>query len=188
MEQLPEYHRRAVEAFGRQVHAVKDDQWHDRTPCADWDVRELVRHLVYESVWTAPIFEGRTIAEVGDRFEGDLLGDDPIGAWDASAGPAVDAVQGEGAMGRIVHLSFGDVPGEEYASQLFADYLIHSWDLATAIGADDALDGELVEACTAWFTGREALYRAGGAIADRPPIPEDADPQTRLLAMFGRAR
>ncbi|HEU4399007.1 MAG TPA: TIGR03086 family metal-binding protein, partial [Actinomycetota bacterium] len=131
-----ELHRRATDAFGDRVHAIADDQWELPTPCSEWSVRQLVNHLVYENRWTAPIFAGRTIAEVGDRFEGDLLGDDPAAAWDDSAKEAVAAVTEQGATERTVHLSFGDVPGSEYAMQLFADHLIHGWDLARAIGAD----------------------------------------------------
>jgi uncharacterized protein (TIGR03086 family) len=89
-------------------------------------------------------------------------------------------------MDRTVHLSFGDFPGREYAMQLFADHLIHAWDLARAIGADERLDAELVAACTTWFAPVEEAYRSAGAIADRPPVPDGADAQTRLLAMFGR--
>ncbi len=70
--------------------------------------------------------------------------------------------------------------------QLFADHLIHAWDLARAIGADERLDPELVDACAAWFAPVEEAYRGAGAIAGRPPVPDGADAQTRLLAMFGR--
>ena len=72
-----ELHRRAVEEFDARVRAVGDDQWELPTPCADWNVRQLVNHLVYENRWTVPLMEGSTIAEVGDRYEGDLLGDAP---------------------------------------------------------------------------------------------------------------
>jgi uncharacterized protein (TIGR03086 family) len=129
---------------------------------------------------------GQTIEEVGDRFDGDVLGEDPKKSWDESAREAISAVRQDGAMERMVHLSFGDVPGREYALQLFADYLIHSWDLACAIGGDEELEPELVDACARWFESMEAAYRAGGAIAERPEVPDEADPQTRLLAMFGR--
>jgi uncharacterized protein (TIGR03086 family) len=183
---VPDLHRRACDGFGRRVHQVRDDQWHGPTPCREWDVRTLVNHLTAENLWTPPLMSGGTIAEVGDRFDGDVLGDDPPGAWDAAASAAVDAVGAPGAMERIVHLSFGDFPGSEYATQLFADLLIHSWDLARAIGADDRLDPELVEACAGWFVEREELYRAGGAIGPRREVPSSADPQAKLLAMFGR--
>ncbi len=184
---VPELHRRAVEGFGRHVHAVEDRQWGNDTPCPGWDVRTLVNHLVYEDRWTPPIMAGRTIAEVGDRFEGDLLGDDPKRSWDEAAREAVAAVGSDGAMEKIVHLSFGDVPGSEYALQLFADHLIHSWDLARATGADERLDPELVDACLDWFQDREESYRRSGVIGPRPAVPAGADAQTRLLAMFGRS-
>jgi uncharacterized protein (TIGR03086 family) len=70
--------------------------------------------------------------------------------------------------------------------QLFADHLVHGWDLARAIGADERLDPELVDACARWFTEMEDGYRSSGAIGPRPEAPPGADPQTRLLAAFGR--
>jgi uncharacterized protein (TIGR03086 family) len=89
-------------------------------------------------------------------------------------------------MDRIVHLSFGDFPGREYALQLFADHLIHAWDLARAIGVDERLDAALVVSCATWFETMEDGYRSAGAIAARPPVPGNADAQTVLLARFGR--
>jgi uncharacterized protein (TIGR03086 family) len=181
-----ELHRRAVEEFGARVRAVADDQWQLPTPCSDWNVSQLVNHLVYENRWTAPLMEGTTIAEVGDRYEGDLLGDRPKVAWDESSAEAVAAVQADGALDRTVDLSSGPTPAREYVSQLFADHLIHAWDLARAIGADERLDPELVDACASWFTSMEATYRAIGAIGERPQVSAGADAQTTLLAAFGR--
>lgn len=180
-------HERAIRSFGARVQQIKDDQWDAATPCSEWDVRALLNHIVGENRWMPPLLEGKTIAEVGDRFEGDLLGDDPKGAWEDSAAEAVAAVHADGAMDRIVHLSFGDFPGRDYTMQLFADLLVHGWDLARAIGADERLDPELVEVCAAWFTPLEETYRGAGAIGPRPELPPDADAQTRLLAAFGRA-
>jgi uncharacterized protein (TIGR03086 family) len=179
-------HRRAVEEFDARVRAVGDDQWELPTPCSDWNVRQLVNHLVYEDRWTVPLMEGSTIAAVGDRYEGDLLGDDPKGAWAESCAEAVAAVQADGALERMVDLSSGPTPAGEYVSQLLADHLIHAWDLARAVGADERLDPELVEACAAWFTEMEPHYRAAGAVGERPETPPGADAQTTLLAAFGR--
>lgn len=183
---VPDLHQRASREFAERLRRISDDQWDSPTPCPDWDVRGLVHHLVYENVWTPPMMEGATVSEVGDRFEGDLLGDDPTGAFEAASARAVAAIHDPGAMERTVHLSFGDFPGHEYAMQLFADHLIHAWDLARAIGADERLDPDLVAACGEWFASREEAYRAAGAIAPRAPIADAADPQTRLLAAFGR--
>jgi len=180
-------HRRAVQGFDARVGAIQDDQWGAPTACSDWDVRGLVNHLVYENVWTPEMFAGRTVTEVGDRFEGDLLGDDPGRAWADSARVAVAAIADEGALDRIVHLSFGDFPGRDYAMQLFADHLIHTWDLARGTGGDERLDPELVEACDAWFAPAvEQAYRSAAATGPAVEVPDDADLQTRLLARFGR--
>jgi uncharacterized protein (TIGR03086 family) len=183
---VPELHRRAVDGFGDRIRAVREDQWTVPTPCSDWDVRQLVNHIVAENLWTPPLIRGSTVQEVGDRYDGDVLGADPKGAWEVASKAAVQSVQSKGAMERTVHLSFGDFPGSEYALQLFADHLIHGWDLARATEGDDKLDPELVDACIEWFKAVEEAYRAAGAIGPRPDIPEEADPQTTLLAMFGR--
>jgi uncharacterized protein (TIGR03086 family) len=183
---VPELHRKSVHEFGRRLREV-GDKWNAPTPCTEWDVRTLVNHIVAENLWTPPIMAGKTVEDIGDQFDGDVLGDNPVSAFDLASAEAVAAIQREGAMDGIVHLSFGDFPGQEYALQLFADHLIHGWDLARAIGADERLDPELVDACTQWFAEREDAYRSGGAIAERPPMePEITDPQARLLAMFGR--
>ena len=179
-------HTRAIAGFGERVNALADDDWDSPTPCADWNVRALVNHVTGEALWTAPLMHGATIAEVGDRFDGDVLGDDPKQRWSTAAEEASAAVAEDGALERTVHLSFGDFPGRFYAEQLFADYLIHSWDLARASGGDDRLDPELVTACAQWFDTMEALYRDGGAIGPPADVDNDADEQTRLLARFGR--
>lgn len=179
-------HRKACEGFGVLVHAVPVDQWSAPTPCSDWDVRALVGHVVGEDLWTPPLLAGRTIADVGDAFDGDLLGTDPVPAWDAALAGALEAAAEPGVAGRTVHLSFGDFPGEEYLRQLLADHLVHGWDLAVATGGDTALDPELVAACADWFAGIEDAYRGAGVVGPRAEVASDADLQSRLLAAFGR--
>jgi uncharacterized protein (TIGR03086 family) len=183
---VPEWHRRACEWFAGVVGLVRPEQWTAPTPCREWDVRTLVNHVVGENLWTVPLMAGRTIAEVGDRFEGDLLGPHPASAAERAAADAVVAVGEAGVMTRTVHLSCGDESGEEYARQLLTDNLVHGWELARAIGAADRMDPELVTAVADWYAGREELYRGAGLIADRPETVHSADPQARLLAAFGR--
>ncbi len=184
---VTELHRRSVEGFAALLDALDGTSWAGPTPCPDWDVRALVNHVIYEDLWTVPLMEGATVEEVGDRFEGDLLGDDPLVVARAACDTATMAAASGVVAGRTVHLSFGDTPAEEYAYQLAADHVIHGWDLAAAIGADRTLDPELVAALAPWFAEREELYRAAGVIGDRPADPGGTDdPQARLLLAFGR--
>ncbi|GAB7007578.1 hypothetical protein JCM18899A_50530 [Nocardioides sp. AN3] len=177
------YHR-TVEFFADRVNAVKADQWGDPTPCTDWTVRDLTNHVTYEDLWTVPLMEGATLEEVGDRFDGDVLGADPIGSALAAARAAIASVAKELPRGDTVHLSFGDVPSPEYAMQLAADHLIHGWDLAVATDGDTRMDPHLVRAVADWFDDREELYRGGGAITARRSLSGEA--QHDLLARFGR--
>ncbi len=184
---LAELFARAVDGFTVRVKQVEPDQWTAPTPCTDWDVRTLVNHVVNEQRWMPPLFHGSTVAEIGDRFDGDLLGDDPVAAAVRAADEARAAVDQPGALERTVHLSFGDRPAEEYLRQLLADHLVHAWDLSVAIGVDRLLDPGAVHECAGWFADREEGYRTSGAIgprlvADDPAVPE----QDRLIAAFGR--
>jgi uncharacterized protein (TIGR03086 family) len=168
------------------VHAV-GDRWADPTVLPGWDVRELVNHLVNEERWTPELFAGATVEQVGDRFDGDLLGADPVAAFDDAAAAALRTVQGPGAMDRAVHLSFGDRPGSEYALQLSADHLVHAWDLARALGTDETLDEEVVAVLLDWYVREtEELYHRIGVIGPRVEVPAGAGPQAALLGRFGR--
>jgi len=177
------YHR-TVEFFVERVTAVKEDQWGDPTPCTDWTVRDLVNHVTGENLWTVPLMEGATIEEVGDRFDGDVLGDDPTESAVTAARQAIATMAERLPEGGTVHLSFGETPSEEYAMQLAADNLVHGWDLAAGIRGDTRMEPELVNAVASWFDEREDLYRGGGAIQARRALTGDA--QHDLLARFGR--
>lgn len=180
---IREIYARASDGFAHRVHAV-DERWDDPTPLPGWDVRELVHHLVHEQRWAVPLLFGATIEEVGARFDGELLGDDPVTAFDVAAAGALAAVRADDDLGRTVHLSFGDHPAGEYVMQLAADHLVHTWDLARALGTDETLDPDLVDAVGAWFGELEAVYREMGVIG--PRVDVDGGAQERLLGRFGR--
>lgn len=187
---VTDLHRRSVEGFAARVDALDGlppAAWAGPTPCADWDVRALLNHIVYEDLWTVPLMEGATIEEVGDRYDGDLLGADPLAATRAACDMAVTAAASGIVAGQTVHLSFGDVPAEEYAYQLAADHMIHGWDLAAATGGDTSMDPDMVEALASWFAANEDAYRSSGAIAERPAGDEaPGDAWAELLRAFGR--
>jgi uncharacterized protein (TIGR03086 family) len=177
---------KASKRYEEAVHQIRDDQWHLPTPCTEWDVRALMQHLVNEQLWVRPLLEGKTIAEVGDRFDGDNLGDDPIKAWDEAAADARAAAEALKDLEQTTHLSFGDFPAQEYLDQMVFDLHIHGWDLRTGIGADTSMDGELTSYLMPWAEVAMKAYQQVGATAAPPPIPEGASDQTKILALSGR--
>lgn len=178
---------RAVEGFAGHVHAIGDAQWHDPTPCTDWDVRTLVQHVTVEQLWVPPLLGGATVADVGDRFDGDVLGEDPVAVWDAAAAAATAALTADGALDTTVSLSGGTRPTAEYCWEMTTDALIHTWDLARGIGADETLDAELVDLVYERTLPVAEHLHETGLFAPPVPVPPDAPIQTRLLALFGRA-
>jgi len=177
-------HRRTVEDWERRVAAVGDGDWDRPTPCTDWTVRDLVNHVVGEELWTVPLLDGSTIADVGDRFDGDVLGPAPHETCHDAAVAAARSVDDHAPDGGMVHLSYGDERVEEYVRQLAADHLVHGWDLSVATGGDPRLDPELVAEVAAWFADREEIFRSAGAIG--PHAAGGGDEQTELLAAYGR--
>ncbi|MEH1100018.1 TIGR03086 family metal-binding protein [Micromonospora sp. CPCC 205561] len=181
-----ETYRRSLAEFTDRVDQVGPDQWADPTPCPEWDVRALVNHVVAEDRWSVALLAGRTIEEVGDRYDGDLLGPDPAGAARDAAAQAELAFTRPAALHRTVALSAGETPADEYLHQLSAEHLIHGWDLAVAIGADPRLDTDVVVECARWFSLRIDEYRRGRLVRPRVDVPARADEQDHLVAAFGR--
>jgi uncharacterized protein (TIGR03086 family) len=186
---LVDLHGRCGRRFARLVAGVGSTQWHDDTPCSEWDVRTLVHHLLYEQRWVSPMFEGLTIDEVGDRFEGDLMGDD-ASTWPGLLASSMDeahaVVAQPDALGRTVHLSFGDIPGQEYVMQLTADLAIHAWDLSRATGQDDSLDPDAVALLLPWTEANADLLAGSGMFGSRMDVDPEAPDDVRLLGLLGR--
>lgn len=177
--------QRAVDGFGRHVHAV-GDRWHDPTPDTEWDVRMLVNHVAVEQLWVPPLVDGKTVEEVGASLDGDQLGSDPAAAWDDAVAASTASFGAPGALDHTVSLSSGDKPTGEYLFEMTVDALIHSWDLARAIGADETLDPELSQIVYDAMLPIAGDLQTSGMFAPPVPVPDDAPLQIRLLALFGR--
>jgi uncharacterized protein (TIGR03086 family) len=183
---LPDLHKSALDSSRRYIAGISDDHWRLPTPCAGWDVRELVNHVVSGNFWAGELARGKTIEEVGTGLDGDVLGEDPLAAYDASAREANAAFRAPGAMEAPCAVSYGPVPGEVYAGHRFIDVLIHGWDVAKATGQDTHLDPTLVEACWQVVEPQRDLLIGSGMFGDHHEVPGSADRQDALLLLLGR--
>jgi uncharacterized protein (TIGR03086 family) len=164
---------------------VEPSQWSAPTPCADWDVHALVNHVAGEYLWLPELMAGKTVAEVGNRFDGDVLGEDPLAVLARASADAQAAAERDGAPTQLVHLSFGDVAGADYLQQMAVDSVIHAWDLARAIGADETLDPELVDFSYPYLEQHAEEWRSGGVFGPEK-APADSSTQSKMLALTGR--
>jgi uncharacterized protein (TIGR03086 family) len=184
-ETLDRFHR-SVSGFTQRVQAIRPDQWDAATPCTEWDVRALVNHVYGEQRWMAVMIDGRTMEQVGSSLDGDLLGPDPLCDWQSAVGETASRLERPGVLEQVVHLSSGPSTVGRYCDEVAADTLVHTWDLARAIGAEESLPADLVEHATSIVEPWVTPNGVPGVLAAPVPVPDDADAQTALLAMLGR--
>jgi uncharacterized protein (TIGR03086 family) len=167
------------------IAAVAKEDFELPTPCPDWNVRQLINHMVGALVMF------RDVAVNGEAdpslFERDLIGDNPADSFENASREAIAAWRVEGRLDGAAKLPFGEFPAP-FALQLPAmDMVVHGWDLARATGQDVAWDAALV-ADTLTFS--EATFTApefrGSDFGSPVPVPDDADGITRLVAFLGR--
>ena len=180
--------QRAQGQFTDRVDAVGPGEW-DAPALPEWSVADLVAHLISEQLWLPPLLAGEQPGAVAGRIPGgtdELLGSDPLGAWEAAADAALTAWAAPGALTRTVHLSGGPTAAADYLVEMTADLTVHAWDLAHAVGGVTALDPELVAAAFRYAEDHLGDDGIPGVIAAPVEVPPGADLQTRLLARFGR--
>ncbi|MFP5347306.1 MAG: TIGR03086 family metal-binding protein [Actinomycetes bacterium] len=174
----------ALQAFTERVHGVPDDAWARQTPCTDWTVRDLLNHVTSEHLWAADLLAGKSLQEVGDRYDGDVLGDDPVAAWDrASAGSL--AAWRRATPDQTVELSRGETPASQYAEEMLVDLVVHGWDLARGAGLDERMPRDAVLRALAFARAHESELEGSGMFAEPVPTESD-DPQDQLVALLGR--
>ncbi|MHB8463416.1 MAG: TIGR03086 family metal-binding protein [Acidimicrobiales bacterium] len=186
MVDIASAHRQALDVTRNVVARITSDQLDGATPCDGWDVRTLLNHIVSGNWWAAELAAGKTIAEVGDRLDGDVIGTDLVGTYEASASAAAAAFEAPGALEAPCAVSYGPVPGEIYAGHRFLDVFVHGWDLLVATGQETTLDPALVEACIEVVVPQAELLAGSGMFGSQQHVSAGASPQTTLLAMLGR--
>jgi len=197
----------AQAGFRGRLRLIRPDQWGWATPCPDWTVRRLVNHVVLaEQSYTLLLCGG-----TGEQFlalqSQDALGDDPLAAYDRSAAECLRGFGRPDVLDRVVDYPLGAIPGRQLLALRLTETVVHTWDLASAIGADDRLDPGLVE----WIYGNlSRIYDnvsggpvSGGPVSGGPlgidspaqhrffaappgSLPADASAQSRLLHLMGR--
>jgi uncharacterized protein (TIGR03086 family) len=156
---------------------VGPEQRHRPTPCADWDVAALLNHMVAGPGYLLTALGVDTAPPDTDEK-----------SYRAAVARSVESLHQPGALDArcMSPAGFEWSVGEAVAGTAM-DQLIHTWDLAVAIGANLALDPELVDACVAMFLPQmPEIGRAAGIVGPEVSVPANASAQDRLLGAMGR--
>ncbi|MET0779854.1 MAG: TIGR03086 family metal-binding protein [Candidatus Saccharimonadales bacterium] len=155
------------------------------TPCAEWNLQQLLNHLYNELAWVPELLAGKTIKQVGDALDGDLVGDDPQHTWRAYADAARAATQNVPPE-KVVHLSYGNVPAADYLNEMAGEVVVHVWDVAQAIGHKFTISEELAEEVYEQTKNKAAEWRKLGLLGEPKLISPVANTEAKLLSLFGR--
>ncbi|MCP3805133.1 TIGR03086 family metal-binding protein [Allokutzneria sp. A3M-2-11 16] len=186
---IRELDRRALALTGEIIKHVRSDQLALPTPCPDWTLYGLLRHLVCQNEGFSAAARGQGGPLMTWR-RGDL-GDDPYGAYTASAEAVTAAFAEDGVLERPFTLpevrEDMTFPGRVAMSFHFVDFVAHAWDVATTIGVAWEPDDEMVAAGLRVAAKVPADDRGPGTgFGQVIGIPEGASPSHRLLALLGR--
>ena len=92
MEDRGKFYTRALDATKAFVAGIKPDQLEAPTPCAEWNVKQLMQHVISGTIFIEDMFDGKTVADVGGKYAGDLVGTDPSAAYNAATESAKSAL------------------------------------------------------------------------------------------------
>lgn len=173
---------RAYEAVGDLIAEIRPEHWEAPTPCTEWNVRDLVNHLVGMDLVFTALIEGGPMPERGT----DLLGDDPVGAYRASSASLRAVFSRPGVLQRSYAGPLGSATGAERLQIRLYDLLAHGWDLARATGIPARLPEDLAEQALAFVRVQLSPQPRTGRFAEPQPVEETAPAIDRLAAFLGR--
>lgn len=165
----------AATAWDQRWNAVTADQWEAASTCEGWNVQQLVDHTVGTQIGFAAAMVGAEVAEGA--------------AWPEVHAAISAALEQPGALDGTINMPpmGGDVPKAMMFGIASSDMLMHTWDLARSIGADEQLPAEAVSACYQGLQRMpEEMMRAEGRFAAAVECAADADEQTQMLCYSGR--
>jgi uncharacterized protein (TIGR03086 family) len=179
---------RAGRGFSSTLSLVSGDGWAGPTGDGEWTVRVLVDHVTGGNRMATVILGGATREEGLAQYARSVDDADPVAAFEASSVDLAAAFAAPGALDRMVAHPAMQMPGSQLLGFRTVEYALHGWDLARAIGADDAIDPDVVEALWAALLPMAPMLASTGLFGAGPSgdVPLDAPLQERVLDLSGR--
>ncbi|MFD5180934.1 TIGR03086 family metal-binding protein [Nocardia sp. NPDC058379] len=182
-------HRRAVRLSVDAVSAVGDAPLTGETPCAGWDLRDLLDHMGTQNRGFAAAARGEDDPRVWEVRRAA----DPVGDYLRSADEVLAAFAAPGALTRT--LALPEIPPGRFPATIalgfhLIDSVVHAWDVARSVGGTIDLDPDLaptaLRVALAVPTGK-SRQRPGAAFAPALEIADDEATLDRILRVLGRS-
>lgn len=173
---------KATELASQKVRGVQASQLGDPTPCSEFNVKDLLRHMIGGMHMLTTAAEGGK-AEMPAE---DLVGDDPAGQYDSSRERLLGAIAKPGVFDAMWEMPFGTMPGKMMAGIAFMEHVTHAWDVAKATGQETELPSDVVGECMELVTTMDQMLRMPGVCGAAVEVPDSASPTDKLVAFLGR--
>lgn len=174
----------ALADFGTAVQDVADHEWDLPTPSSEWNVKEVVAHVVLGEAQVPAVLAGEQVATVSE-FSVDLLGASPMAAWRGTALRAIEAAKAPGVAEQVFDLDMGSVPGSQLLGYRINDNVVHAWDVRVAVGRPAPIDDRFATYLLDFWLPVAGQLAESGFFA--PAVqPASDSPSDRLLALLGR--
>jgi uncharacterized protein (TIGR03086 family) len=193
---LRSLHRVAVLASVEVVSAVTTDDLSRPTPCAGWNLADLLAHMTVQHLGFAAAArgEGADLAIWQPAAVAEAVASDPVATYSAAAAALIDAFAGPAVLEAMFALpEFGPgatFPGSVAISFHLVDYVVHGWDVARTLGHPFELPADVVAAAlpTALVVP-DGDFRTGANAFFGPAVPstDPVDDLDRILAYLGRS-
>jgi uncharacterized protein (TIGR03086 family) len=177
---------RALDQTAGIIAAIGASQADLPTPCPDWDVRALVRHLIGQDLRN---FIVSARGETADwQAPADGLGEDWAAAFRDRAGRLLEVWHAADLDRPVATPGGGEAPLRSRADQQISELAMHGWDLVKATGQRADLDPRLAEHALDWSHGmlRPEFRGPDQAFGPEVPVPAAAPAYDRLAGWFGR--
>jgi uncharacterized protein (TIGR03086 family) len=168
---VAELHLAVCRRFGEAVRSAHG-KWDRRSPCDEWDARAVLEHVIgfHDALVLRPL-----------GLKPNRPRDDPQVRWQLTYDALTQALRKAMEPGNATQLD-----SHRLIPKLTRDVLVHAWDLARAVGADDRLDPEWCELCYAGLPADLQTLSATGMFKAPLAVNSETDSQARLLARLGR--
>ncbi|MGE3194842.1 MAG: TIGR03086 family metal-binding protein [Microbacteriaceae bacterium] len=155
------------------------------TPCDEFDVHDVLDHIIVLGGSFASLFRGERPQSL---LAPPVYGRVPAPELRAVLEDLRHAVHSDGAMQRMLDTPVGQLDGETFARMVALDGVVHGWDIGAATGQRFVTDVAVVDAVDTF--ARQALspeIRATGMFEAPTEPPADASPLEALVAYSGRS-
>lgn len=178
--------RAALDQTEHQLELLDDADLSRATPCAEFDVRTLVEHLVAVLRKLATVGRGGDMTAVADPAD-DLR--DPLLEEFRRARADLDEVwANDPALDQDHTLAWGVMTGRDLLDAYAHEFTVHAWDLALVTDRVQELDSGLAEAALDWYSRNVPAddRSVEGPFGPVVEVADDADVYTRLAGFVGR--